>query len=267
MVRLDAALTLRETAGLAQTILPLLDGLMEDQSAAEDDAGKSLLADLRRLCGLASERAAERMAALEQLAQRCEEMANLDFTFLFDSSRQLFSIGYNVDHHRLDAGYYDLLASEARLASFLAIAMGQARKEHWFALGRLLTTSRGTPALISWSGSMFEYLMPLLVMPTYEGTLLDTTYKAIVQRHIEYGKQRGVPWGISESGYNLTDAQLNYQDPGVRRARAGLETGIGGRSGHCALRLGHGADGGSARCLPQHGTPDQRRARGGLWIF
>ena len=101
----------------------------------------------------------------------------MDFSFLFDKSRDLFAIGYNVGDQRLDASFYDLLASEARLASFVAIAQGQVGQEHWFALGRLLTTTGGAPTLLSWSGSMFEYLMPLLVMPTYENTLLDQTYK------------------------------------------------------------------------------------------
>ena len=124
----------------------------------------------------------------------------------------LLAIGYNATDLRRDASYYDLLASEARLTSFIGIAHGQLPQEHWFALGRLLTTTgSGKPTLISWSGSMFEYLMPLLVMPTYENTLLDRTYHAVVARQIEYGRKRRVPWGISESGYNITDANLNYQ--------------------------------------------------------
>src|SRR5207249_8067318 len=122
--------------------------------------------------------------------------------FLLDESRDLLSIGYNVDHQRLDNSSYDLLASESRLGSFVAIAQGQLSQDHWFALGRLLTATGGAPVLLSWSGSMFEYLMPLLVMPSYDRTLLDQTQKAVVRRQIAYGKQRGVPWGISESGYN-----------------------------------------------------------------
>ena len=117
------------------------------------------------------------------------------------------------------ASYYDLLASEARLCPFVAIAQGQLPQETWFALGRLLTATGGEPILLSWSGSMFEYLMPLLVMPTYENTLLDQTCKAAVRRQIEYGKQRGVPWGISESGYNLVDVQPQLSVPRVRGAR------------------------------------------------
>src|SRR3954453_14417604 len=122
----------------------------------------------------------------------------------------MLSSGFNVSDPRLDASFYDLLASEARLASYVAITQDKLPQEHWFGLGRLLTTSGGRPALLSWSGSMFEYLMPLLVMPTYDRTLLDQTCKAIVHRQIEYGKQRGVPGGFSESGYNTVDVLLNY---------------------------------------------------------
>ena len=106
------------------------------------------------------------------------------------------------------------------LASFVAIAQGQVPQESWFALGRLLTTAGDRPMLLSWSGSMFEYLMPLLVMPTYENTLLDETCRAAVERQIEYGRQRGVPWGMSESGYNTVDAQPQLSVPRVRRAGA-----------------------------------------------
>src|SRR6202012_2315504 len=106
----------------------------------------------------------------------------------FDPVRELFSIGYNVNQHRLDASYYNLLASEARLGSFVAIALGQVSQSHWFRLGRLLTFAGNKPALISWSGSMFEYLMPMLVMPTYENTLLESTCKAAVARQMAYGK-------------------------------------------------------------------------------
>ena len=139
------------------------------------------------------------------------KLSQMEYEFLYDEARCLLAIGYNVSAHRRDSSYYDLLASEARLASFVTIAQGQLPQESWFALGRLLTTAGGDPILLSWGGSMFEYLMPLLVMPTYESTLLDQTCKAVVHRQIEYGKTRGVPWGISESGYNAVDVHLNYQ--------------------------------------------------------
>ncbi|MDY0219948.1 MAG: glucoamylase family protein [Desulfobacterium sp.] len=135
-------------------------------------------------------------------------------------------IGYNVSESRLDRSYYDLLASEARLTSFVAIAQGQIPQESWFSLGRLLTVAGGKPVLISWSGSMFEYLMPLLVMPTYEQTLIDQTCKAAVASQILYGKKSGVPWGISESGYNMVDSQLNYQYKAFGVPGLGLKRGL-----------------------------------------
>ena len=150
----------------------------------------------------------------------------MEYDFLYDKARHLLAIGYNVGERRQDPSYYDLLASEARLCSFVAIAQGQLPQESWFALGRLLTTAGGEPILLSWSGSMFEYLMPLLVMPTYENTLLDQTYQAAVERQIAYGNQRGVPWGMSESGYNTVDAHLNYQYRAFGVPGLGLKRGL-----------------------------------------
>ena len=150
----------------------------------------------------------------------------MEYDFLFDKGCHLLAIGYNVGERRRDSSYYDLLASEARLCSFVAIAQGQLPQENWFALGRLLTTAGGGPVLISWSGSMFEYLMPLLVMPTYDNTLLDQTCKAAVERQIEYGRQRGVPWGMSESGYNTIDVHLNYQYRAFGVPGLGLKRGL-----------------------------------------
>ena len=167
-----------------------------------------------------------RIVELERLAHVAGQAAQMDFRFLYDRSRHLLSIGYNVTEHRRDSGYYDLLASEARLASFVAIAQNQLPQETWFSLGRLLTDVDGAPGLLSWSGSMFEYLMPQLVMPSYEGTLLDQTAKAAVQRQVEYGQQRNVPWGISESGYNIVDAHMNYQYRAFGVPGLGLRRGL-----------------------------------------
>jgi cyclic beta-1,2-glucan synthetase len=153
-------------------------------------------------------------------------MAQMEYDFLFDKTRRLLAIGYNVSERRRDTSYYDLLASEARMANFLAIAQRQLPQESWFALGRLLATTGGAPVLLSWSGSMFEYLMPLLVMPTYTNTLLDQTNAAAVARQIEYGKLRGVPWGVSESGYNKVDTQLNYQYHAFGVPGLGLKRGL-----------------------------------------
>jgi cellobiose phosphorylase len=209
--------TLQEVAASARH-LRVLDSIIATQQVNEKgDANGSpagspdSLWELRKQVYAASQLAQERLATIQQLVIQCGDFSQADYDFLYNQSRRLLAIGYNVTERRRDQSYYDLLASEARLASFVAIAQGQLEQTHWFALGRLLTISQGRPALLSWSGSMFEYLMPLLIMPTYSNTLLDQTNQAIIHRQIEYGRQRGVPWGISESGYHLTDAFLNYQ--------------------------------------------------------
>ena len=203
--RLDDVPTLADIARLEVTLAPVLD---KERARA---AGTAWLDQLRSAVALASERATERLTELHRLAAHATELGDADYDLLYDRGRHLLAIGFNVVDRRLDAGYYDLLASEARLASYVAIAQGKLPQEHWFHLGRLLTTSGGAPALLSWSGSMFEYLMPLLVMPTYARTLLDSTYHVAVKRQIEFGRERGVPWCVSESGYNKTDAHQNYQ--------------------------------------------------------
>ncbi|MGK2913231.1 MAG: GH36-type glycosyl hydrolase domain-containing protein [Porticoccaceae bacterium] len=184
------------------------------------------MTELRSLIALAGERAAVRIAAIEQLAREAGEFAAMPFDFLYDRTRHLLAIGYNVDEFRRDISYYDLLASEARLCSFVAIAQGQLPQENWFALSRLLTIAGGEPILVSWSGSMFEYLMPLLVMPTYDGTLLDQTCRVAVARQIAQGNQLGLPWGVSESGYNTVDASLNYQYHAFGVPGLGLKRGL-----------------------------------------
>jgi cellobiose phosphorylase len=171
--------------------------------------------------------AAQRIRAIAELADQAREFAQIDYSFLYNPSTKLLAIGYNVSERRLDNSYYDLLASEVRLASFIAIAQGQLPQEHWFALGRQLCFVSGQPVLLSWSGSMFEYLMPLLVMPNYPDTLLDQTYHAVIDAQMEYCRQRNVPWGISESGYNTTDANLNYQYRAFGVPGLGLKRGLG----------------------------------------
>ncbi|MCU1236291.1 MAG: glycosyltransferase 36 [Candidatus Solibacter sp.] len=170
--------------------------------------------------------ARERIAEIHRLVDVAADFAQMDYGFLYDRARHLLSIGYNVAEHRVDPSYYDLLASEARLCSFVAIAQGQVPQDNWFAMGRTLVSVEGEPMLLSWSGSMFEYLMPLVVMPNYENTLLDQTYRAVVARQIAYGAQRDVPWGVSESGYNAVDAQLNYQYRAFGVPGTGLKRGL-----------------------------------------
>ncbi|MGD2056168.1 MAG: glucoamylase family protein, partial [Gammaproteobacteria bacterium] len=171
--------------------------------------------------------AVERLRTIDDLVDRCRELAVMDFEFLYDTSRGLLTIGYDVGERHRDPACYDLLASEARLASFLLIAQDQVPQKHWFALGRLLTSHGGDVSLISWSGSMFEYLMPRLIMPSFENTLLEQTCKAAVSRQIEYGRQRAVPWGISESCYNATDTHQVYQYRAFGVPGLGLKRGLG----------------------------------------
>ena len=170
--------------------------------------------------------ASQRIILLHQLAEICEDISNIEYDFLYDKSTSLLRIGYNVDDQRKDDSFYDLLASEARLGIFVAIAQGKLPQESWFALGRLLTNSGGDIILLSWSGSMFEYLMPQLVMPSYENTLLHQTSKATVKRQIDYAAQRGVPWGMSESGYNTVDSNMNYQYRAFGVPGLGLKRGL-----------------------------------------
>ena len=150
----------------------------------------------------------------------------MDFGFLFDAGRQLLSIGYRVADGELDPSCYDLLASEARLASFVAIAKGDVPVRHWFRLGRALTPVDHGSALISWSGSMFEYLMPSLVMRAPAGSLLEQTSRFVVRRQMKYGAKLGVPWGVSESAYNARDIELTYQYSNFGVPGLGLKRGL-----------------------------------------
>ncbi len=150
----------------------------------------------------------------------------MDFTFLYDRTRDLFSIGYRPAEGILDPGYYDMLASEARLASFVAIARGDVPTKHWFRLGRTLTPVGRGSALVSWSGSMFEYLMPDLVLDPPTGSLLERTNHLAVRRQIQYGLERGVPWGISEAAYNARDLHFTYQYMNFGVSGLGLKRGL-----------------------------------------
>jgi cyclic beta-1,2-glucan synthetase len=211
--QLDDCQTLRSLRTTSERAVQVLDLALEQitNSAVTGRTERDWFTELREKVSTGEQRALERLATIEQLARVTGEFAEADYEFLYDPARRLLAIGFDVSERRRDASFYDLLASESRLCSYVAIAQGQLKQEHWFALGRLLTTSNGQQMLLSWSGSMFEYLMPLLVMPTHWHTLLDQTCRAVVLRQRQYGKQRGVPWGISESGYNSTDARQNYQ--------------------------------------------------------
>ena len=211
LLRLDDIPLLREVSDIARKLMPIIDQISSYFQGFDRQTEKMWLQELGQKVMDAEKRAGERLASIDRLALDCSELADLKYDFLFNESRRLLAIGYNVDDSKRDESCYDLLASEARLCSYVAIAQGRLKQEHWFALGRMLTTASGELALLSWGGTMFEYLMPLLIMPTYENTLLNQTYISIVKRQIEYGQQRDVPWGISESGYNIVDVNQIYQ--------------------------------------------------------
>ncbi|HPI40962.1 MAG TPA: glucoamylase family protein, partial [Pseudobdellovibrionaceae bacterium] len=171
----------------------------------------------------------------EFLIQRTHDVIDLchrlfhemDFNLLYDSSKSLFSIGYRVSDQQIDNSFYDLMASEARLTSFIAIAKGDVPALHWFKLGRGMTSVNNGNILVSWSGSMFEYLMPSLVMQFPEGSIIDQTCQLSVDRHIEYGKEQEIPWGISESAYNKRDIHLTFQYSSFGVPDLGLKRGLG----------------------------------------
>ena len=164
------------------------------------------------------------LAAIARIADGL--VAEMDFTFLYDRPRDLFAIGYRPQDGSLDPGHYDLLASEARLASYVAIARGDVPVEHWFHLSRPLTPVGRGSALLSWSGSMFEYLMPDLVLEAPSGSLLEHSNRLAVRRQIRYGEERGVPWGVSEAAYNARDMSFTYQYSNFGVSGLGLKRGL-----------------------------------------
>lgn len=192
-----------------------------------DDA-RSWCAQLRAGLARSSETAETLLAQCRDLVAECDDYFwDTEFRFLFDESRQVFHLGYHVNEERLDPNHYDLLVSEARTASLLAVAKGEVPQSHWLHLERPVADSGRKRVLLSWNGSMFEYLMPLLLTRNHEGMFLDVTYRAAVSAQIAHGRRHRVPWGVSESGYYRFDANMNYQYrgfgvPGLGRRR-GLE--------------------------------------------
>jgi cyclic beta-1,2-glucan synthetase len=191
-----------------------LRGTLQNLDAVLGDARAYALALIRRL----ENQAAAAEAFFEQM----------DFAFLFDPKRKLMRVGYDVNTGAADPAYYDLLATEARTAVFVAIAKGDLPREAWFHLGRKLASYKGTRTLYSWTGTMFEYLMPALFMRAYDSTLLGESLKSVVRVQQAYGTERGVPWGISEAAHSARDSNLNYQyrafgvpDISLKRAYSG----------------------------------------------
>ena len=197
------------------------------KNSSEDNITVLRIDDMVQAIARSAEEASGLIRRLCAVAQTATDMFQaMEFGFLLDNSRKLISLGYRVADGSLDPNCYDLLASEARLTSFVAIAKGDAPSSHWFRLSRALTPVGRGSALISWSGSMFEYLMPALVMRSPTGSLLSQTCDLAVRRQIAYGGERGVPWGISESAYNARDLDLTYQYSGFGVPGLGLKRGL-----------------------------------------
>ncbi|MFN0244384.1 MAG: GH36-type glycosyl hydrolase domain-containing protein [Planctomycetota bacterium] len=204
------------------------DAAHEDVHAALRDVSAwaaSHVRDLERESAAPDASLAARFTALAERAARVADA--MDFRFLYDPTRKLFSIGYRVAEGDLDPAFYDLLASEACIASYFAIAHGDVPAEHWFALRRTLLPIGKGLALASWSGSMFEYLMPALVLRPPPHSLLAETARRVVEEQMRYGAARGVPWGISESAFSTRDVELTYQYKGFGVPTLGLRRGLG----------------------------------------
>jgi len=215
--------TLRSLQSIRESYLPVIAKYENEENTKEE---KIWLCAMVAALFEAERQATAGIRRIEQLAEQCEAFSDIEYDFLLEPSTALLRIGYNIEEQRKDNGFYDLLASEARLGIFVGIAQGKLPQESWFALGRLLTDPGEDPVLLSWSGSMFEYLMPQLVMPLYENTLLAQTSRGTVKRQIAYATQKGAPWGISESAYNLLDANLNYQYRAFGVPGLGLTRGL-----------------------------------------
>ncbi|KPK94958.1 MAG: hypothetical protein AMJ88_02620 [Anaerolineae bacterium SM23_ 63] len=219
----------REVCRAAQILLSDLRKRITDQSGPANQVQEA-----RTWCANLDDELRDARMAVEviligyrDLAEQSDELFKaMDFRFLFDEKRQIFHIGHNVAAEKLDRNYYDMLASESRMASLLAIAKGDVPQSHWLHLARPLTRVNGTRVLLSWNGSMFEYLMPSLLLRGYEETLLNQSCRAMVMRQIQYGQQKGSPWGISESGYYRFDANMNYQYRGFGIPGMGFKRGL-----------------------------------------
>jgi cyclic beta-1,2-glucan synthetase len=172
--------------------------------------------------------AAETLALGNRLVQSGRELSeSIDMRFLYDPERRLFAIGYNASEGRVDSSYYDLLASEARLGSFVAIARGDAPVEHWFSMSRPYRSINRRRVLLSWTGSMFEYLLPLIFQHSYENSLLDRATSDAVTIHIAYGRRHLMPWGMSESAFGDLDINKTYQYKAFGVPSLGLKRGLG----------------------------------------
>lgn len=210
---------------LAAEEIPFFENLEIDLQNSSHET----IIHMKELLAPAVWQAWETLENADNLVERIRKLGQqMNFRFLYDSRRRLFHIGFNINDQKLDGSYYDMLASEARLASFVAIARGDVPSKHWHALTRPYSTVGRSKALLSWSGTMFEYLMPLIMQRTYENSLLDQACREAVLVQMRYGRQRGVPWGISESAYADLDASRIYQYKAFGVPGLGLKRGLEG---------------------------------------
>ncbi len=227
---MKANITLNEIAAVNKKILKQIDCITKSTVKIKGETFEEGFLWLNQVIEavLESDRySKEFIEDYQNLTQKVESLsAGISFKPLYNESRQLFSIGYNVGEKKLTNSYYDLLASEARQASYIAIARGEVPPKHWFVLGRLLTVVDHYKGLVSWSGTMFEYLMPLLVMKSYHNTLLDETYSFVIKSQKKYGKVRNMPWGVSESSFHSLDINLDYQYKAIGVPWLGLKRGL-----------------------------------------
>ncbi|HEY5961330.1 MAG TPA: DUF3131 domain-containing protein, partial [Polyangiaceae bacterium] len=228
-----AAASPAEIGRAARHALECLDTLVElTRTSAFSAHGGEGFAQILETARAAIEQSLDASVSLVRqlrlLGARSTALADeMNFKFLFDAERCLFYIGYNVGNSRMDGGHYDLLASEARLASLLAIAKGELPTKHWFRMARPRAAVGAHRTLLSWSGSMFEYLMPLLVTDAYEGSLLAESCSSVVHAQRAYGRACHVPWGISEAAYNVMDLGMTYQYRAFGVPGLGLKSGLG----------------------------------------
>jgi len=198
---------------LTRHLMNLIDSIVHEASALK--LKEERVSSYPTLCRMAAEDNKFASSMIDRIRTICNKidsmLANVDFRFLFNEKRMLFHIGYHVSSHTLDDGCYDLMASESSLTSLLAVAMGEVPLKHWYKLGRPLTVVKGIPCFVSWSGTMFEFLMPGLVLKEYEGSVYEQTSRAAVLQQMKYAKEVEIPWGISESQYYRFDLNANYQ--------------------------------------------------------
>ncbi len=214
---------------ILKLILEIVDIIKssEDLEIDENLSGITWLKMLEQLVGSSQVLEHSFTTEYKLLIERINKLSlETKFAVLFENRRQLFSIGFNIEDNRMTNSYYDLLASEARQASYIAIARGEVPVKHWFMLGRALTVVDHYKGLVSWSGTMFEYLMPLLIMKSYSNTLLDETYSFVIKCQKKYANERHMPWGISESAFNSMDIHLDYQYKAIGVPWLGLKRGL-----------------------------------------